>query len=76
MSFMLNSEPSYKKLRLLRMSDVIDLTGLPKSTIYLKMKSKEFPRQVSIGARSVAWVEAEINDWIENNIQNRKDNCS
>ncbi|EPE9242232.1 helix-turn-helix transcriptional regulator [Enterobacter hormaechei] len=76
MSFMLNSEPSYKKLRLLRMSDVIDLTGLPKSTIYLKMKSKKFPRQVSIGARSVAWVEAEINDWIEKNIQNRKDNCS
>ncbi|ELC7355407.1 TPA: AlpA family transcriptional regulator [Enterobacter hormaechei] len=73
---MLNSEPSYKKLRLLRMSDVIDLTGLPKSTIYLKMKSKKFPRQVSIGARSVAWVEAEINDWIEKNIQNRKDNCS
>ncbi|HGG8877751.1 TPA: helix-turn-helix transcriptional regulator [Enterobacter hormaechei subsp. xiangfangensis] len=58
------------------MSDVIDLTGLPKSTIYLKMKSKKFPRQVSIGARSVAWVEAEINDWIEKNIQNRKDNCS
>lgn len=69
-------EPSYKKLRLLRMSDVIELTGLPKSTIYLKMKNKEFPGQVPIGTRSVAWVETEINDWIEKNIQNRKINYS
>lgn len=76
MSFMSQSDSAYKKLRLLRMTDVIKLTGLPKSTIYLKMKNKEFPDQVSIGARSVAWVETEINEWIERNIQNRKSNCS
>ncbi|MBL5883241.1 AlpA family transcriptional regulator [Lelliottia aquatilis] len=76
MSFMSQSDSAYKKLRLLRMMDVIKLTGLPKSTIYLKIKNKEFPDQVSIGARSVAWVETEINEWIERNIQNRKSNCS
>lgn len=58
--------------RLLRISDVMDLTGLPKSTIYLKIKKNEFPNQVSIGARSVAWVENEINEWISNSIQSRK----
>ncbi|WP_407929811.1 helix-turn-helix transcriptional regulator [Lelliottia aquatilis] len=73
---MSQSDSAYKKLRLLRMMDVIKLTGLPKSTIYLKIKNKEFPDQVSIGARSVAWVETEINEWIERNIQNRKSNCS
>jgi prophage regulatory protein len=76
MSFMSQRDSAYKKLRLLRMTDVIKLTGLPKSTIYLKIKNKEFPDQVSIGARSVAWVETEINEWIERNIQNRKSNCS
>lgn len=76
MSFMSQSDSAYKKLRLLRMTDVINLTGLPKSTIYLKIKNKEFPDQVSIGARSVAWVEAEINEWIEKNIQNRKGDFS
>ncbi|WP_163377314.1 helix-turn-helix transcriptional regulator, partial [Enterobacter hormaechei] len=34
-----------------------------------------FPNQVPIGTRSVAWVEEEINDWIEKNIQNRKVKC-
>lgn len=58
--------------RLLRIPDVMALTGLPKSTIYLKVKNKEFPAQVQIGARSVAWVESEVNDWIINNLRNRK----
>ncbi|EEC5298582.1 AlpA family phage regulatory protein, partial [Salmonella enterica subsp. enterica serovar Blockley] len=43
----------------------------PKSTIYLKIKNNEFPNQVSIGSRSVAWVENEVNEWIEKNIANR-----
>ncbi|EAX5650511.1 AlpA family transcriptional regulator [Salmonella enterica] len=61
-----------KNYRLLRISDVMNLTGLPKSTIYLKIKNNEFPNQVSIGSRSVAWVEKEINEWISNSIQSRK----
>lgn len=57
--------------RLLRIPDVIDMTGMPRSTIYLKMKNKEFPQQVNIGARSVAWVESEILDWIKSNLEKR-----
>ncbi|EJE1164914.1 DNA-binding protein [Cronobacter sakazakii] len=57
--------------RLLRITDVINLTGLPKSTIYLKVKNNQFPSQVKIGTRSVAWVENEIQEWIKNNIQRR-----
>lgn len=63
---------SDEKLRLLRISDVINLTGLPKSTIYLKIKNKQFPTQLQIGSRSVAWLENEIQDWIINNIEKRK----
>ncbi|WP_108700892.1 AlpA family transcriptional regulator [Phytobacter sp. SCO41] len=58
-------------LRLLRISDVMNLTGLPKSTIYLKMKNKQFPAQLSIGTRSVAWLEDEIQEWILKNINQR-----
>ncbi|EGT4304316.1 helix-turn-helix transcriptional regulator [Cronobacter sakazakii] len=57
--------------RLLRIADVIGMTGLPKSTIYLKIKKNQFPSQVPIGERSVAWVENEIQEWIKNNIQRR-----
>jgi len=49
----------------------MNLTGLPKSTIYLKMKNKQFPSQLQIGSRSVAWLESEIQEWILKNINQR-----
>ncbi|WP_272664601.1 AlpA family transcriptional regulator [Providencia sp. PROV174] len=57
--------------RLLRLPEVTLLTGLPSSTIYLKMKSNDFPKQMKIGSRSVAWLESEINEWIINNARRR-----
>ena len=57
--------------RLLRLPEVTLLTGLPSSTIYLKMKSNDFPKQVKIGSRSVAWLESEINKWIIDNVRRR-----
>ncbi|HEC8328466.1 AlpA family transcriptional regulator [Providencia rettgeri] len=58
--------------RLLRLPEVTLLTGLPTSTIYLKMKSNDFPKQMKIGSRSVAWLESEINEWIINNARRRE----
>lgn len=72
MSLLPHGNPHLENCRLLRIPDVMALTGLPKSTIYLKVKNKDFPTQVQIGARSVAWVESEVNDWIINNLRNRK----
>lgn len=50
--------------RLLRLRQVQAITGLSRSTIYAWMGSGDFPRQVRLGARSVAWRESEILDWI------------
>ena len=72
MSLLPHINTSEGNLRLLRISEVMNLTGLPKSTIYLKIKNNEFPTQLQIGLRSVAWLENEIQDWIINNIQTRK----
>lgn len=44
------------------------MTGLSKSSIYAMMQKGEFPRSVTIGSRAVAWVEAEIQKWIEEKI--------
>jgi len=60
--------------RLLRLPDVISLTGLPRSTIYLKVKNKEFPTQINIGSRSVAWIESEVHEWINQSINKRSYN--
>lgn len=50
---------------LLRMTQVKARTGLSRSTIYLRIKAGEFPAQVSLGPRAVGWLEAEIERWIE-----------
>lgn len=57
--------------RLIRLPDVLMITGLKRSTVYRKMKNDEFPKSVSIGERSIAWVESEVNGWVYNNISRR-----
>jgi prophage regulatory protein len=47
----------------LRLRAVVGRTGLGRSTIYAKIAIGEFPRQVRIGARAVAWIEAEVAAW-------------
>lgn len=51
--------------RLLRLPQVMHRTGLARATIYRMIAAGEFPRSVQLSARSVAWSEADVNDWIE-----------
>lgn len=59
------------KTKFLRLANVIAVTGLGRSTIYKLMAEKDFPISVSLGERSVAWVEQEIEDWIFSKIAQR-----
>lgn len=52
------------KTRLIRRSEVIQRVGLCKASIYNRMNAGLFPRPVSIGGRSVAWLESDIDTWI------------
>jgi prophage regulatory protein len=45
---------------ILRLPIVKALTGLSRSTIYLRISEGRFPRPVSIGARAVGWPEHEV----------------
>lgn len=58
-------------MRFLRLKDVMEKTGLSKSAIYSKIKEREFPASVPIGSRTVAWLESDINDWLEWRVQVR-----
>ncbi|ENQ8180086.1 AlpA family transcriptional regulator [Vibrio parahaemolyticus] len=55
----------------MRMNEVIRITGLSRSSIYDRMNAGLFPRSCSLGCRSVAWVESEVIDWVENQIAQR-----
>lgn len=54
------------KVKILRLKDVIEKTGLSRSTIYLQIAQGRFPKQIQLtGARSVGWHEESITQWIE-----------
>lgn len=51
---------------LLRVGEVVRLTGLSRATIYEREKRGAFPRRRQVGAASVAWDEAEVVAWMQN----------
>lgn len=58
------------------MPEVIQSTGLARSTIYKKMDAGEFPKTISLGSKSVGWLENEVQQWIKQRIPNLKDSNS
>lgn len=50
--------------RLLRLKEVIERTGLSRSTLYELMAKDKFPKQILITERCVGWVEDEVHDFI------------
>ena len=53
---------------ILRRKAVEARTGLSRSTIYLRVSQGTFPEPVSLGARAVGWIEAEISEWLAGRI--------
>ncbi|EGR0938025.1 AlpA family transcriptional regulator [Vibrio cholerae] len=59
-------------MRFLRLKEVMSLTGLGRSTIYKFMADDtDFPKSVPLGGRAVAWVESEIEEWMESRLSMR-----
>ncbi len=58
---------------ILRLPEVKTRTGLSRSTIYLKVAQGSFPKPISLGDRAVGWVESELDDWINQQIKESRD---
>jgi prophage regulatory protein len=54
---------------ILRRKQVELRTGLSRTTIYERMREGTFPRQISLGGRAVGWVNADIDQWVEQQIE-------
>ncbi|WP_090430513.1 AlpA family phage regulatory protein [Ectopseudomonas guguanensis] len=58
-------------MRILRLRQVQERTGLSRSTIYDRINLKSprydpnFPKPVKIGLSAVGWLEESVNDWIK-----------
>jgi len=56
------------KNSLIRLHEVLNRTGYSKAWIYALMSKGEFPQSVKIGTRAIAFIEREIDDWVEQRI--------
>lgn len=50
--------------KILRLPLVQQRTGLSRSSIYLRIAGGTFPKQVSLGARAVGWLESDVEQWL------------
>jgi len=57
--------------KFIRLDAVKSITGLSRSSIYQAISEGKFPSQVKLGARSVAWVASEIEEWMSSCIAKR-----
>ena len=54
--------------RLIRLKEVQSRVGLGRSTIYRWMAKGNFPKPVRLGGHAVAWVLADIDQWISQRV--------
>ena len=76
-----NSKINKPKLRFIRLNEVLSRTGYGRTSIYRKMEDGSFPKSIKLGgppldpsafdSRAVAWIEDEVEQWIESRIEER-----
>ena len=69
------------KNRLIRLPEVLSRTGYGRTSIYRKMEEGTFPKCLKLGGppeesnkfdcRAIAWIEDEVDQWIEDRIEKR-----
>jgi len=58
--------------RLIRLKEVMAKTGLSRPYVYALAKAGKFPKSLKLTQKSVAWIESEVNQWIEQRIAERE----
>ncbi|BES70879.1 hypothetical protein RE428_18970 [Marinobacter nanhaiticus D15-8W] len=51
-------------MRVLRLAEVQDKTGLARSTLYKYVDAGTFPRPIYLGGRAVGWIDSEVHAWL------------
>ena len=67
------NHPEYNENRLIRIGQVMGLTGLSRSYIYALSAEGRFPKSVPLvpGGTSRAWVYTEVQNWLEQRVAER-----
>lgn len=54
---------------ILRRKDVIKKTGLSRSSIYHRISTGTFPKQIHLGGNIVGWLESDVEEWIASHVR-------
>ncbi len=60
-----------QSMKVLRLPSVCELTGVPRSTLYLYIKNNQFPKPIKLGIQSVGWIQEEVEQWLRQRMQLR-----
>jgi prophage regulatory protein len=59
-------------IRILRLPEVCQVTGLKRAMIYRLQQRKSFPQSVKITDHAVGWIDAEVRAWLEQRMAARE----
>jgi prophage regulatory protein len=62
--------------RILRRPEVLSKIGLATTQLYELIKKGEFPQPIRIGPRAVGFLEAEVDEWIDERLAEREYNVA
>lgn len=65
------ADPPTCETRLIRIREVIVMTGLSRASVYRMIKKGEFPSQVKLSVRASAWVLGEVSAWVSSRVRAR-----
>lgn len=63
-------------MKMMRLPEVMAKTGLSRTRLYAASQEGTFPKPCKIGERATAWVESEVDAWIEQRIKSRDQGVS
>ena len=56
-------------MKLMRLKEALEVTGLSKATIERLEKQLLFPKRLKLTKRAVCWVQSDVNKWIEEKVK-------
>lgn len=65
------NNPETDSIRILRISDVVQKTGLSRTSIYQRLRHQDFPRPVELGPRAIGFIESEVDDFLRRLVKKR-----
>ncbi|MGH8175257.1 MAG: helix-turn-helix transcriptional regulator [Steroidobacter sp.] len=65
-----------RRIRMLRLAQVREMTGLGKTKIYELQAEGDFPMRVKITEHSVAWIEDEVQAWLARRVEGSTPLCT